>query len=231
MLPIFLILFAGQTDFPDQKIDVGVLVEIKPTGSPSKFVRYVSQSPGLVVVPPEKAKDPSACLAVAIAPGVYSIQVLTASADVVNEPKYFRVTAGGKLPGPGPTPGPGPAPGPTPGPGPGPINPVDPTDEIFQALAGIVGGLGEPNQKANLAKLSAVYAKGQALAGTVANREAFDAGLRAAVADAKILPTAIFAVRQYCTDTLNESLGGAWDATKAANACGKIASALAELAK
>jgi len=220
MLPVLLFIFAQSAEFSDQKIDAGVLVEIKPSTS-AKSIRYVSQSPDLVVVPPEKAKDPTACLVVAIRPGTYSIQVLTASADFVNEPKYFRVVATNK-PGPGPTPGPGPAPGPTPG-------PVDPNDGIFSALSGIVGGLSEPNQKASLKKLAVVYQAGANAAPSLTTRADFDAAMRKAFGESGLLGGQLVAVRQYCLDVVNENLGGGFDGAKAAGVCGRIASALNKL--
>jgi hypothetical protein len=224
MLPILLLLLGQSAEFSDQKIDAGVLVEIKNSTS-AKSIRYVSQSPGLVVVPPEKAKDPTSCLCVAIEPGVYSIQVLTASADFVNEPKYFRVTAT-KKPGPGPTPGPGPAPGPTPGPGPGP---VDPNDGIFTALSGIVGGLSEPGQKASLKKLAGVYQAGANAAAGLTTRADFDSVMRKAFGEAGLLGGQLVAVRQYCLDVVNEKLGNGYDGASAASVCSRIASALAKL--
>lgn len=144
-------LFLGQSPelkFPDKIVGrPGQFVELKPSSTNGKVVKYFVVTPGLEAIPSGLLKDPTSTIVQAQYPGVYVVYGFTASGDVPSDPVKIEVQIG-QNPNPNPIP-------------PNPPTPVPPDsqDALLEVLGPIWGALNEPNKIENAKTLSQYYRK------------------------------------------------------------------------
>lgn len=211
----------------DQQVQVGQLVQIKP-GKPTKFFTVHD---GFTIVPNIVLADPESFVAIPTRAGVFKVLAYTQTAGNW-EPVLFTITVKPGSPSPDPVVPPRPD-NPTPEPE------VDITkDPLFDGLKGVLGGLSEPQQKENLAKLSKAYSKGAGLAAQSPDMGTWSQSMRSASKAEGVPGTAILVVRQRLQDEISAVLGTDQSAPfagglgdKAAKLSTRISKILAELAK
>lgn len=220
------LIFAQPPVIPDQQVTVGQLVQIKP----GKQTKFFTVHDGLTIVPGIVLADPESFVAIPTKAGTFRVLAYTQTGGNW-EPTLFTIVVKPGTPGPDPV---------VP---PMPDNPPEPEvdiskDPLLDGLKGILGGLQEPQQKENLAKLSKAYAKGATLAAQSPDFGTWSQSMRAASKAEGVPGTAILAIRQRLQDEITAVLGtdqaapfagGLGD--KAGKLAIRISKILAELAK
>ena len=127
-------------------------------GEPGAFLRVVAETPGKVVkwrpvdaglnlFPVDLLKDTKVAVVVALKPGRYRLQAVTALADEPSDIVETTVIVG-DAPDPGPDPGPGPQPKP------------EPDAELYKKLKPLYDGEASADKKKHSKALASVYRQG-----------------------------------------------------------------------
>lgn len=154
------------------QVNVPVTLVPKTTGT---VVRYVLDTPGLVVFPSDQLRDPRNLVFWASAPGTYVLHAYTAVDNIPTEPEYVTIEVEGLTPTPpGPGPSPGPQPGPQPGPTPGPSSDLTKRAQTALGAVALDANLKNQTQRALAKGYQQLYSQVMA-GGVTTNEEAFEA--------------------------------------------------------
>ena len=169
-----------------QRGGVGEIVTVRPKLVAGGKVVFFPLDAGLSIFPAEKLVDPTELVFVASTPGKYRILAYTAKGDQPSQPSICTVEITLAKP----------------------IAPDDDIakDSLYSALAGILGGLQEPDQKANLAKIAGMYSEAAKIAPKAKTLGEWNIALRG-LSNAAGLGQSLLTVRQRVASELAETLG------------------------
>jgi len=176
-------------------------------GEPGAFLRIAAETPGKVVkwrvvdgglnlFPVDLLRDSKVAVVVALKPGRYRLQAVTALAD---EPSDIveTVVVVGNAPPPGPDPVP---------PGPDPT-PPDPADPLAKALQTLYVATADPDKAKHVKALASIYRQGAEFISTGDIATAGDLFGRLSTVSASLLPrVAIQSLRDEIANELKKTL-------------------------
>ena len=191
--------------------------------TPGKVVKWRPVDPGLNLFPVDLLKDTKVAVVVALKPGRYRLQAVTALADEPSDIVETTVIVG-DAPDPGPDPGP---------------NPPEPTDPLAKTLKTLYVATADPKKAEYVKALASVYKQGGGFLDSEGIATAGDLyGKLASVSGAMMPRQAIQSIRDQIAVELKKALPTnaetqlTADHRKAAKALfGKLATILEGLAK